>query len=375
MSLPDLDGYTVGITADRRAEEQAELLRRRGAAVLHGPSIKTLPLAGDEVLRSATEQVIVRPPDIVIANTGIGMRTWFGAADSWGLGDALLGALREATILSRGPKASGAVYQAGLPVSARADSERLTEVVDLALSEGVDGRRIAFQRHGDDAPDVIEALRAAGAEVVEVPVYEWKMPDDHRPALRLIAAAIEGKIHAVTFTSAPAVRNLLAIAAEHDLVDPLLDACNSTVVTCCVGPVCSGVAVEEGFLDPIVPTKARLGPMVLALSEHLASQPRSFTVGEATMTVRGTVVVTGAERIALTMREAQVLAALVDADGAVVAKDDLLRQVWGSAASDPHLVESTVGRLRRRLGSVSDAVVAVPRRGYRFDGAEIGFAC
>lgn len=39
-----LSGFTVGITADRRWEEQAELLRRRGACVIHGPSIRTLPI-------------------------------------------------------------------------------------------------------------------------------------------------------------------------------------------------------------------------------------------------------------------------------------------------------------------------------------------
>ena len=69
-----LSGFTVGITADRRWEEQAELLRRRGACVLHGPSIRTLPLGPEMELREVSEQIILDPPDIVIANTGIGMR-------------------------------------------------------------------------------------------------------------------------------------------------------------------------------------------------------------------------------------------------------------------------------------------------------------
>ena len=53
MSLRQLDGYVVGITADRRWEEQAELLSRRGAAVLHGPTITTQYLASDDDLRRA----------------------------------------------------------------------------------------------------------------------------------------------------------------------------------------------------------------------------------------------------------------------------------------------------------------------------------
>lgn len=58
----------------------------------------------------------------LFANTRIGMRAWFAAAESWGIGEALLGALSETEILARGPKASAAVYQAGLHVSGRATS-------------------------------------------------------------------------------------------------------------------------------------------------------------------------------------------------------------------------------------------------------------
>ena len=58
VPLDPLEGYTVGITADRRAGEQAELLRRRGARVVDGPTIATAYLGSDERLRLATEQLI-----------------------------------------------------------------------------------------------------------------------------------------------------------------------------------------------------------------------------------------------------------------------------------------------------------------------------
>src|SRR6187431_3158217 len=101
-----LDGFVVGVTADRRAEEQSEMLRRRGARVLRAPVIRTLPLATDEGIRSATEALVAQPPAFVVANTGIGVRTWFGAAESWGVGEALREALMTARVLARGPKAA-----------------------------------------------------------------------------------------------------------------------------------------------------------------------------------------------------------------------------------------------------------------------------
>src|SRR5262245_35397634 len=213
-----LDGFCVGVTADRRWEEQAELLRRRGASVLHGPSIKTLPLGSGEGLREATDALIERPADYLIANTGIGIRSWFGAAESWGIDPELLTSLGQSQIVARGPKASGAVYSLGLEVAARAASERLREVVELILERDPDltGKRVALQRDGHPTGSELDTLTAAGAEVIEIPVYDWKLPDDLRPAVRLAEAVIAGKVHAVTFTSGPALRNWLAIADEHD---------------------------------------------------------------------------------------------------------------------------------------------------------------
>src|SRR5205823_3246443 len=81
-----LHGFSIGITADRRWEEQAALFERRGAAVVHGPAIRTQPLGSDARLQAATASLIARPPDVVIANTGLGIRSWLGAAESWGRG-------------------------------------------------------------------------------------------------------------------------------------------------------------------------------------------------------------------------------------------------------------------------------------------------
>ncbi|HET9257823.1 MAG TPA: uroporphyrinogen-III synthase, partial [Pseudonocardiaceae bacterium] len=69
-----LAGFTVGVTAARRAAELGSLLQRRGAEVLHAPAIRIVPLADDTELHAATEQLISHPPDVVVITTGIGFR-------------------------------------------------------------------------------------------------------------------------------------------------------------------------------------------------------------------------------------------------------------------------------------------------------------
>ena len=365
MVAAQLDGFSVGVTADRRWEEQAELLQRRGINVVHGPAIRTLPLVSDPQLLAVTEELIARPPDVLVANTAIGVRAWLSEVESHGRGDALVEALRRARVVARGPKAAGAVHAAGLEVAWRAPTETLDELRDRLLAEGVAGVRVAFQRDGGESGGTPEALRDAGADVVEVPVYRWQLPEDVRPALRLAEAAIDERVHAVTFTSGPAVRNLLAIAAAQGIDEDLLRAFAGPVAAVCVGPVCAATAHRHGIARTVSPSRARLGPMIRALGEDLESRIEELHVDGRPVAVQGTAVVTSAGRVELATREVQLLRALAERPGAVVSKGELLARVWGSGTADPHLVEVTVGRLRRRLEPVGIAVATVPRRGYR----------
>lgn len=158
-----LAGFTVGVTAARRAEEFGALLERRGATVLHAPALRIVPLADDGELLAATRSIVESALDVVVATTAVGFRGWIEAAADWGLGERLLAALGGAELLARGPKVKGAVRAAGLTETWSPASESMAEVLERLLDEGVAGRRIALQLHGEPLPGFIESLRAAWA--------------------------------------------------------------------------------------------------------------------------------------------------------------------------------------------------------------------
>ncbi len=170
VDLAPLAGFTVAVTAARRREELSSLLVRRGARVLEAPAIRIIPTHDDEELLAATRACVARPPNVVLATTGIGFRGWMEAADGWGLGEDLRACFGNAELLARGPKAKGAVRAAGLAETWSPASEASDEVLARLLAKGVQGRRVAVQLHGEPLPDFTAALRGAGAEVVEVPV-------------------------------------------------------------------------------------------------------------------------------------------------------------------------------------------------------------
>jgi uroporphyrinogen-III synthase len=330
-----------------------------------------VPLAADEGVRAATERLVACPPDVVIAHTGLGMRSWLALADSHGLGDDLLAALAPAEVLARGPKAAGASLAAGLDVVWRAPSETLAEVISHLLSRpSLAGVRIALQCDGGDADATIDALRARGAEVVEVPVYRWYAPDDARPVERLIDATVNGRVHALTFTSRPAVRNFLGAAAAAGYDGPVRDALARRVATVCIGPVCAAGARASGITDPLIPARARLGSMVACLTEHLAARTREVEVDGVSVELRGARVAVAGRPVDLTQRETLVLQALAGRPGVVVSKPELLARCWDPSSTDPHLVEVTVARLRRRIAAHGLEVSTVHRRGYRLIAAD-----
>ncbi|MFD0212171.1 uroporphyrinogen-III synthase [Streptomyces sp. NBC_01635] len=357
-----LAGFTVGVTAARRADELGALLQRRGAAVLHAPALRIVPLADDSELLAATKEIIERVPDIAVATTAIGFRGWVEAADGWGLGEELLAKLSGARILARGPKVKGAIRAAGLTEEWSPSSESMAEVLDRLLEEGVDGLRIALQLHGEPLPGFVESLRAAGADVVGVPVYRWMPPEDITPVDRLLDAVVARTLDAVTFTSAPAAASLLSRAEQRGMLDEVLAALGHDVLPACVGPV-TALPLQARGVDTVQPERFRLGPLVQLLCRELPGRARSLPVAGHRVEIRGHAVVVDGELRPVPPAGMSLLRALARRPGWVVARADLLRALPGTGR-DEHAVETAMARLRAALGAPR-LIQTVVKRGYR----------
>ncbi|GAA2453646.1 MULTISPECIES: uroporphyrinogen-III synthase [Streptomyces] len=357
-----LAGFTVGVTAARRADELGALLERRGAAVQHAPALRIVPLADDAELLDATKALIGHAPDVVVATTAIGFRGWLEAADGWGYGEELLDRLRAAQVLARGPKVKGAVRAAGLTEEWSPASDSMAEVLDRLLGQDMTGRRVALQLHGEPLPGFVEALRAAGAEVVVVPVYRWMPPEDLAPLDRLIDATVSRSLDAVTFTSAPAGASMLARAQDRGLLPDLLDALRHDVLAACVGPV-TALPLQAHGIDTVQPARFRLGPLVQSLCQELPSRARTLPVAGRRIEIRGHAVLVDGDLRPVPPAGMSLLHSLARRPGWVVSRADLLRALPG-AGRDEHAVETAMARLRSALGAPK-LIQTVVKRGYR----------
>jgi uroporphyrinogen-III synthase len=360
-----LAGYTVGVTAARRRVELGAALERRGARVMYGQAIRIIPLADDTQLLEATKRCLAAPLEFVVATTGIGFRGWIDAAETWGLAPALVSALSGAKIMARGPKVRGAVRVTDLREAWSPESESTTEVLEHMLATyELEGRRVAVQLHGEPLPDLVDSLRASGADVIEVPVYRWVRPEDEHPLRRVIGATATGVLDCVTFTSAPAAANFLRTADDLGCGTEVRAALNGPVLCAAVGSVTAGPLLRADI--PVVqPPRFRLGALVHEVVEQLPARAQVLEPAGHRLEIRGHAVVLDDVLIPLPGAGMALLRELASRPRQVFSREALGRLLPGES-SEGHAVEVAIARLRIALGD-SAIIQTIVKRGYRLN--------
>ena len=361
-----LAGCTIVIAVDRRSGELAAALERHGATVRHAPALTIVPHIDDETLIARTKELVENPPDIVVVTTGVGFRGWMEAADEAGLLDALQPALAGAQIVARGPKARGAIQQAGFTADWVAESETSTELGEFLLAEGVARRRIAVQHHGSGADGLDELFGEHGADVVSLTMYRWGPPPDPEVVRRSVIATSVGEIDAVLFTSAPGAQEWVAAARRAEVLDDIRERVErGRVLMAAVGPITAG-PLEAAFLEPLIAERGRLGSLVRAVVTHFGG---GHAVGVDTVAgrleIRSTGAVLDGRLIPLSRAGIDILTALFDARGGVVARSNL-QGALPRSGDNTHAVEMAVARVRESLAQ-PDLIKTVVKRGYRLN--------
>jgi uroporphyrinogen-III synthase len=273
----DFGGALVGITAERKATEQARMVADLGGVPIVGPTMHTIPLGDDPVLGSSLRDVVANPPEVVVIVTGIGVRGLFRAAEELGLGTELARAFRGARRYARGPKAKAALRDLGFATEWTPPSETSAELLARLVTEARPGSRVMVQAHGQPMPEFGAALTPLGVEVVEVPVYRWHPPLDPEPGRDLVRRLVEGDLDAMSFTSAPSVRGLFSLAEPLGLVGSVREELERCVVAA-VGEVTAEELRDAGVEPDLVPSRPRMGIMYRELAggwSALRSKPTS----------------------------------------------------------------------------------------------------
>jgi uroporphyrinogen-III synthase len=280
-----MNGARVGITAHRRSEEQAHLVRALGGVPVLGETLRADvpndPERVDRELRAA----LAAPLDAAVFLSGIGVRLIVESARRIGLEDLLRARLAAAFVVARGAKPRRELRAAGIRPDWTAEPASTLLIRDALLARPTAGRRVLVQAFAEPPIDLALPLAGAGAEVAVVSPYDLAWPEDPEPARRLARAAARGELDAVTFTTARAARQFVAIA-EADGID-VEDLRRGGALMVAVGEVTRAALEDEGLEVGVVADPPKMGTMYRALAVALVAEAASGARGRPVPAVTG----------------------------------------------------------------------------------------
>jgi uroporphyrinogen-III synthase len=263
-----LDGLRVALFEARLAETAAEMIRRQGGIPVSAPAMREIPAGDCPQVASFTDQLTAGGFDVVIFETGVGVRYLAQAIETRLARETWLAALASTKVVARGPKPASALRE----LQARVDlyvPEPNTWRQTLGLLDSqlpVQGLRVAVQEYGKPNLDLIEGLTRRGAIVTRVPVYRWALPEDLGPLRAAIAEIADGRIGAALFTSAQQVEHLLLVAGQDGRDSELRAAFHNHTVVASIGPTTSETLRASDLPVDIEPEHPKLGHLVAALA-------------------------------------------------------------------------------------------------------------
>jgi uroporphyrinogen-III synthase len=263
------EGLRVVSFESRRAKEIAELIRRQGGDPLVAPSMREAPIENNAEAFAFAERLFRGEFDMVIFLTGVGTRALAQVLATRYPQDQFAEALRKLTVVARGPKPLTALREMQVPVAATAPEPNTWREVLAAIASRPE-RRIAVQEYGKSNANLLEALRARGAEVTAVPVYQWDLPEDTAPLREAVRRIAAGQADVAIFTTSIQLAHLFRIAAKEGLEGPVRSALRRMVIAS-IGPSTTEALEDFGLGPDITPSHPKMGFLVKETAEQASA--------------------------------------------------------------------------------------------------------
>ena len=260
------DGLRVLSLESRRASEIAELIRRQGGIPFVAPSVREVPIEDNTEAFRFAEGLFAGEFDMMVLLTGVGTRQLSRLLATHYPENAFADALRHITVVARGPKPVAALREMGLaPPIVAPEPNTWREL--LRVTEGRSERRIAVQEYGKSNPELLDGLRARGAEVTAVRIYRYGLPEDPRPLREAARRLAAGEFDVALFTTAVQIAHLAQAARQQGIEEAMLAGLRKAMVGS-IGPTTTEALEEFGVPPRFEPSHPKMGILVREAAEH-----------------------------------------------------------------------------------------------------------
>ena len=271
MATAGFNGLTVAAFESRMAAEIIRLIERHGGVPLVTPALREIPLDDNSAALKFGVQLTTERVDMLILLTGVGTTALFDLLKTRYPWPSIVEALKQTALVARGPKPVAALKALGLQPTLTVPEPNTWIDLISTLDEyrPVKGLRVAVQEYGASNPDLLEALKQRGAEVFQVPIYRWALPEDLGPLRQALDEMIAGKVPVLLITNAAQVDHVMQVLEKDGKVERFRAALNNMVVAS-VGPTASERLRQHDWPIDLEPSHPKMGVLVKETSEKAA---------------------------------------------------------------------------------------------------------
>ena len=278
--MASLNGRTIAFVEARMTSEMAGLIERHGGVPYPAPVLQEVYLKDSPEVQQLVLDTCAGRIDAVTLLTGVGTQALVSTAAAMGRETEFIQSLDQLTVIARSPKPARVLRQHKIHIDVMPPEPYTTaDLVNSLESWDLADKVVALQHYGGPNRPLVSHLQEKGAQVREVTLYTWGLPEDETPVLQMVDGLAAGSIDAIAFTSQPQVGNLLTIAAKAEKETALRAALGANTrsasgdraggaVVASVGPVCTRRLKEAGIPVDVEPEHPHMGSMVLALAEY-----------------------------------------------------------------------------------------------------------
>jgi len=262
-----LFGRHIVVTRPReQARDLVELIEDAGAEAIEAPTVTTAPPDDELMLADAASRA--GSFDWIVFTTSTAVDSFLRVLLA---GEGDIRALKGVQLCAIGMSTADRLRAFGIRADL-APAEFGVEAITEALG-AADGRIRRGAERGDGAPAILivrpdqardvlaKELRRRGADVTDVIAYR-SVPATEigQEVYRML---LEGKVDAVTFTSASTVRQFVELIGQEQAIDLL-----GTTVVAAIGPVTAEAAAQLGVNVQVVARRYDVDGLVDALIDH-----------------------------------------------------------------------------------------------------------
>ena len=271
MGTVSFNGLTVAAFESRMAVEITRLIERHGGVPLVTPALREIPLDDNSAALKFGVKLTTERVDLLILLTGVGTTALFDLLKTRHPWPSIVTALKQTALVARGPKPVAALKAFGLQATLTVPEPNTWIDLISTLDEyrPVKGLRVAVQEYGASNPGLLEALKQRGAEVFQVPIYRWTLPDDLGPLRQALDEVLAGKVSVLLVTNAAQVDHVMQVLEKDGKADRFRAALRKMVIAS-IGPTASERLRHHDWPIDLEPSHPKMGVLVKETSEKAA---------------------------------------------------------------------------------------------------------